>query len=312
MTRSKCLVIGSANMDLVVTTGNFPRPGETVLGTGFATIPGGKGANQAVCCAKLGGRVEFVGKLGNDRFRDQLRESMLSEGVSLRHTMTASGVPTGIAVITVDGSGQNEIVVVSGANMHLKPRDIDAHRGVMAQARVLLLQLEIPLSTVSRAASRARRQGVRVILNPAPARQLPDTLLRCIDYLTPNETEAGQLSGVNVTNRSTGEKAARRLLSRGVGNVILTMGAGGCLHVTPSGATRYPARKVRVVDTTAAGDAFNGALGYALASGWNIEDALPFANDVAALSVTRFGAQSSMPTRRDVDRFRRRGAARSA
>jgi ribokinase len=292
-------------MDLVVTTGRFPLPGETVLGNTIAVIPGGKGANQAVCCAKLGGRVSFVGRMGKDRFRDQLWKSMKADGVALDHSITDPDASTGIAFIIVDASGQNEIVVISGSNMRLTPRDIDAHRGVFTLRGVLLLQLEIPIRTVARAALLARKAGLRVILNPAPARTLPDALLRCADYLTPNETEAEKLTGVKVTSLRTAEQSAARLLARGVGNVIMTLGAKGSVLVTKDGMKSFPARKVRAVDTTAAGDAFNGALAYALTAGSTVEEAIPFANDVASLSVTRFGAQSSMPTLAEVRRFRR-------
>lgn len=305
MKRQPCVVVGSANMDLVATVERFPQPGETLLGRAFAAIPGGKGANQAVCCAKLGGKVQFVGKMGKDRFRDQLVKCMKSDGVMLGHTMTDAGAPTGIALITVDASGQNEIIVISGSNMRLTPRDIDAHRSIFAGGGVLLLQLEIPLNTVIRAAMLARKAGLHVILNPAPARELPDTLLRAVDFLTPNETEAGILSGITVDSLTAAEEAAKILVTRGVGTVIMTLGAEGSLMVSRTGTSRFPARKVRAVDTTAAGDAFNGALAYALTNGSAIGEAIPFANDVASLSVTRFGAQSSMPTLAEVRRFRR-------
>jgi len=304
MKRQPCIVVGSANMDLVATIDRFPQPGETILGKGFAAIPGGKGANQAVCCAKLGGKVHFVGKMGKDRFRDQLWKSMKNDGVLLNHTMTDAGAPTGIALITVDSSGQNEIIVISGSNMRLTPRDIGAHKSVFARGGVLLVQLEVPLETVSRAAMLARRAGLQVILNPAPARELPDTLLRRVDYLTPNETEAGILSGITVDSPKAAEMAAKRLLARGVGTVIITLGAEGSMMVSRTETCRYPARRVRAVDTTAAGDAFNGALAYALTNGRTLHEAIPFANDVASLSVTRFGAQSSMPSLAEVRRFR--------
>ncbi|HSQ75231.1 MAG TPA: ribokinase [Bacteroidota bacterium] len=306
MKQQVCIVVGSANMDLVVTTDRFPQAGETILGQAFAAIPGGKGANQAVCCAKLGGRVHFVGKMGKDRFGDQLRKSMKSDGVLLGHTMTDADASTGMALITVDRTGQNEIIVISGSNMRLMPRDIDAHRSVFVRGGVLLLQLEIPLRTVSRAVALARHKGLCVILNPAPARVLPDTLLRCVDYLTPNETEAEILTGVKVTSVRSAEHAARQLRERGVKNVVMTLGARGSLLVNGKGICLYPARRVRAVDTTAAGDAFNGALAYALTTGSNAEEAIPFANDVASLSVTRFGAQISMPTLAEVRRFRSR------
>ncbi|MCC6396929.1 MAG: ribokinase [Bacteroidetes bacterium] len=306
MKRQACIVVGSANMDLVVTTDRFPFPGETIMGHTFTAIPGGKGANQAVCCGKLGGRVEFMGKMGNDRFCDQLRKSMKHDGVKLGHALTDPRHSTGIAMITVDASGQNEIVVIPGSNMALTPGDIDAHRCVFERGGVLLLQLEIPLRTVSRAATLAKHEGLRVILNPAPARVLPDSLLRCVDILTPNEIEAEILTGVKVNSLRAAEKVARLLLGRGVGSVVVTLGAKGSLHVQHKGARLYPAKRVHAVDTTAAGDAFNGALAFALSAGREVEEAIPFANDVASLSVTRFGAQCSMPTLAEVERFRRK------
>jgi len=306
MKSQACIVVGSANMDLVVTTDRFPCPGETVMGNTFAAIPGGKGANQAVCCGRLGGKVNFVGKMGNDRFGEQLRKGMKHDGVMLGHTLIDREHSTGIAVITVDASGKNEIVVISGSNMSLTPHDIDVHRRVFERGGILLLQLEIPVRTVSRAAALAKQAGLHVILNPAPARALPDSLLRCVDILTPNETEAEILAGVKVNSLRAAEKAARHLLHRGAGNVLVTLGAKGSLLVNHAGARLYPAKRVRAVDSTAAGDAFNGALAFALSTGLDLEDAIPFANDVAAISVTRFGAQSSMPTLAEVERFRRR------
>lgn len=301
-----CLVVGSANMDLVITAARFPRPGETILGRTFATIPGGKGANQAVCCARLGGRVEFIGKMGKDRFCDELREQMAGDGVSLRHLMTDPLAPTGVAVITVDAAGQNEIIVASGSNMHLTPRDIDAHRDAFIRGRILLLQLEVPIPTVQHAALLAARQGMQVVLNPAPAQRLPERLLRAVDILTPNENEAELLTGIRVVSRASAIKAARALQETGVRNVILTLGKKGCLLVTPSEVIAFPARRVKVVDTTAAGDAFNGALAFGLGQGRELPDAVMYATDVATLSVMRFGAQSSMPSSAEVDRFRRR------
>jgi ribokinase len=292
-------------MDMVVTTRRFPAAGETVFGGRFGMFPGGKGANQAVCAAKLGGKVSFLGKMGKDVFREKLVGGMKRDGVRLEHLAIDSTASTGIALITVDNGGQNEIVVVSGSNMRLLPADIERRRAAIAAARIVLLQLEIPLPTVTRAAEIARAHGVTVILNPAPARRLPASLLRMVDYLTPNETEVGQLAGMPSTNRRSLERAAHVLLRRGVRNVLVTLGAHGCLHVHADGTRLFPARKVRPVDTTAAGDAFNGALAYALAAGTALDHAVPFANTVAALSVTRMGAQSSMPTMSELKTFRR-------
>ncbi len=303
MARDGILVVGSANMDMVVMTKKFPQPGETVFGGGFGMFPGGKGANQAVCCAKLGGKVNFLGKMGNDLFRERLAATMKRDGVRLDHLSIDQETSTGLALITVDGTGQNEIVVVSGSNMSLRPSDLDRHRSIFSTIRILLLQLEIPVVTVARAAKLARERAATVILNPAPARRLPKSLFRMVDYLTPNETELELLSGMSVSTLRSAEAAARKVLADGVRNVIVTMGAKGCLLVNSATTRVFPARKVKPVDTTAAGDAFNGALAYALASGSSLMEAIPFANSVAAFSVTRMGAQSSMPTMKEIRAF---------
>ncbi|MEW6511951.1 MAG: ribokinase [Bacteroidota bacterium] len=303
MDRNGVLVVGSANMDMVVKTRRFPEPGETVFGDHFGMFPGGKGANQAVCCAKLGGNVYFIGKMGNDILREKLARSMKSDGVRLEHVSVDPSESTGIAMITVDGRGQNEIVVVSGSNMKLLPADIDRETSIFSAAKIVLLQLEIPLRTVIRTAELARRRAVTVILNPAPARPLPGRLLKMVDYLTPNETELEQLSGLPVRGIRSVERAAQLLIRRGVKNVLVTLGPKGCLLVNDTATKLFPGRQVRAVDTTAAGDAFNGALAFSLASGESLMEAIPFANAVAAFSVTRMGAQSSMPTMRELESF---------
>jgi ribokinase len=305
MTRPGILVVGSANMDMVVGTGRFPRPGETVLGRSFSMFSGGKGANQAVACAKLGGNVTFIGRMGKDVFRDRLIAGMRNDGVDVRRVTIDPALSTGIAVITVDASGQNQIIVASGSNMALTPADLDCHSAAFGGASVLLVQLETPIPTVQHAVALARKRGTTVILNPAPARRLPRRLLKMVDYLTPNESELSLLSGMSVTGAASAERAARRLMAGGVKTVVVTLGAKGCMAVTRAGASVYPAFRVRPVDTTAAGDAFNGALALGLAAGLGLEAALQFANGVAALSITRMGAQSSMPTMREVRSFLR-------
>lgn len=303
MSRNGILVIGSANMDMVVVTKRPPQPGETVFGSQFAMFPGGKGANQAVCCAKLGSRVHFIGKMGNDVFRTKLMQSMKNDGVRLQHLLVDPAAPTGIALITVDARGQNEIVVVPGSNMKLTPADINKKRDIFAKIKIVLLQLEIPIETVTQSARLAKAHGATVILNPAPARKTPQSLLRMIDYVTPNETEAETLTGMPVKNVASAQKAAKRLLEIGVKNVIITLGAKGCLLVNSESVEIFSARKVKAVDTTAAGDAFNGALAFSLAKGRNINEAIRFANAVAAFSVTKMGAQSSMPTMNELQKF---------
>jgi ribokinase len=306
MARQGVLVVGSANMDMVVGTSRFPRPGETVLGRSFAMFPGGKGANQAVACAKLGGDVTFIGRMGKDVFRDRLFASMRKDSVKLRRVTIDPLLPTGIAVIAVDSTGQNQIIVASGSNMALMPADIDRHKEAFAEAQVLLVQLETPLSAVRRAVALGKHKKLTVILNPAPARRLPKTLLKMVDYLTPNENELAVLSGLPVTGVASAERAARKLMAGGVRSVVVTLGAKGCMAVTAEGSRIFPSYRVKAVDTTAAGDAFNGALAFGLAAGLSLEAAVPFANGVAALSVTRMGAQSSMPTMREVRAFMRR------
>ncbi|NUM78796.1 ribokinase [candidate division KSB1 bacterium] len=300
MSRNAILVIGSANMDLVVSTQRFPQPGETLFGNKFGMYPGGKGANQAVAAAKLGGEVYFLGKMGNDLFREKLCVGMRNDGVQLDHLLIDPNESTGMALITVDSNGQNEIVVVSGSNMNLSPADIVSKRALFAVAKIVLLQLEIPLDTVTQSARLAKEHGATVILNPAPARELPQELLRLVDYLTPNETEAELLTKQAVHDQTSAQTAAMKLLAQGVKNVILTLGEKGALLVNHEKAELFPAKKVQAVDTTAAGDAFNGALAFSLANDKTVEEAIRFANTVAAYSATKMGAQSSMPTMKDV------------
>jgi len=305
MSSTGILVVGSVNMDMVVKTSAFPRPGETVFGSSFGMFPGGKGANQAVSAAKLGGRVTFVGKMGNDVFCQTLLESMKRDGVRLHHVLRDPVESTGTALITVDRRGENEIVVASGSNMKLSVQDIRKKDALLRSAGVLLLQLEIPLATVEYAAHRAHQGGAVVILNPAPARKLPATLLRVVDYLTPNENELATLTGQPTGKLKEIKAAARRLLQKGVKNVVVTLGSRGALLVTPETEKLYPALIVTAVDTTAAGDAFNGALAFSLAAGNGLDHAMHYANAVAAFSVGKMGAQGSMPTKKEMAAFRR-------
>lgn len=310
--RRTALVVGSANMDLVVSCDHFPQPGETLLARDFGTFPGGKGANQAVACAKLGGQVQFLGKMGRDAFRDTLAAGLARDGVLLDGLLTDSEAPTGVALVTVDARGENTIVVASGSNMRLTPGDLEKHEALFAEAAVVLVQLEIPLETVTRAAELAHAYGALVVLNPAPARPLPDALLRMVDFLTPNQTEAARLAGFAPDGTATAESAARVLLARGVRHVLVTLGKEGALLVTEDGVERFPAFRVQPVDTTAAGDAFNGALAYALADRQPLEKAIRLAHAVAACAVTRRGAQPSMPDRATLDAFLHAHAAEVA
>lgn len=297
------LVIGSANMDVVVSTHRFPLPGETLLGGEAGLYPGGKGANQAVCCARLGAKVTFLGKVGTDIFGRQLLSNLRKAGVDIRHTVRDAFDPTGIALITVSRDGQNEIVVASGCNMTFRPADIRRQKQIFRKTGVTLLQLEIPVATVLESATLARKNHHLVIINPAPARDLPVALLKLADILTPNETEAAQLTGVPVTGRRSAVEAARILLSRGVKNVIVTLGKKGSVLVTEDAVRFFPAFRVKPVDSTAAGDAFSGALACSMAKGADITDGIRFASAVAALTVTREGAQDSLPTPAEVRRF---------
>lgn len=290
-------------MDLVVSCERFPRPGETLFAQSFAMYPGGKGANQAVACARLDSKVRFVSKMGADLFRNDLLKSLESNGIDPRFVLTDSDGSTGVALITVDEKGQNEILVASGSNMNLSPADVEAGEEMFSEAAVLLLQLEIPVETVERAAQIAKREGTIVVLNPAPARPLPDSLYAVVDFLTPNETEAEQLTGIKVSDARSAEDAGRWFLDKGVQNVVLTLGERGALLVSEEMTIAFPAPRVTPVDTTAAGDAFAGALAAGLARGDDVEDCISFANTVAALCVTKSGAQPSMPNSDEVAAF---------
>lgn len=306
---TEILVVGSTNMDMVVTTARFPKPGETVLGSSFGMYPGGKGANQAVAAARLGGRVALLTKLGRDPFQERLLASLERDGVDAAHILIDEEASHGIALITVEDAGQNEIVVVPGSNMNLTEDDVIARRSALDCAACVLLQLEIPIETVVRAATLAHAGGARVLLNPAPATALPDALLEVVDVLTPNESEIELLTGHTVTDRKTAIDAAHVLTDRGVRHVILTLGRRGALHVTADDARSYAAYRVDAVDATAAGDAFNGALALRMSQGEDLAAAVPFANAVAACSVMRMGAQASMPTSADVEAFLERHPA---
>ena len=297
------VVVGSLNMDLVVRSPRHPKPGETIIGGEFRTIPGGKGANQAVAAARLGAKVERVGRVGVDGFGSDLLANLRGAGVSTTHVKQDPAAPSGVALIVVDAGGQNTIVVASGANMSVTEKDVDDAALAFEGAAAILLQLESPLAVVARAARLARKHGARVILNPAPARQLEADVLALVDYLVPNESEATLLTGIEVRDLRSSKRAAKKLLKQGVGGAILTLGARGALLVNRDSATRVPAFRVEAVDTTAAGDAFVGAFGVALAERQSPADAMRFASAAAAISVTRVGAQPSLPTRADVEAF---------
>ena len=298
---AQVVVVGSLNADLVVRVDRFPAAGETVSGTDFVVHPGGKGANQACAAARLGARVFMVGRLGRDGNARLLRESLEAAGVDLSHVREDPSVPTGTALIEIDAAGQNRIVVVPGANGKVELADVDGAADLVGPGTILLLQLEIPLPAVARALSLGRERRAQVILDPAPARPETAGLVRLAHVLTPNETELGALVGESpATDRDTARKQARALLARGAQAVVAKRGALGAFLVRPDQEHYWPAPRVETVDTTAAGDAWNGAFAAALAEGRSEDDAGRFATDAAALSVTRAGAQPGMPTRAEL------------
>lgn len=301
MSASRIVVVGSSNTDMIVQVARIPRPGETILGGQFATAAGGKGANQAVAAARAGGNVAFVARVGRDSFGDQAVAGFQADRIDVDSIVRDKACPSGVALIFVADDGENSIAVASGANARLSPADVRRARAAFRDADVLLVQLETPLETVAAAAALAAKSGIRTILNPAPAQSLPDELLQKISLLTPNETEAELLTGIRVDGKAAAERAAAKLLDRGVQAVVITLGAKGALAVTRGERLFVPGFPVKAVDTTAAGDVFNGALAVALGEGRSLADAVRFANAAAAISVTRLGAQPSAPTRREIE-----------
>ncbi|UFJ41805.1 ribokinase [Brevibacillus humidisoli] len=298
------VVVGSINMDLVVEADRPPKMGETVSGQNIHFIPGGKGANQAVAAARLGAHVAMIGTVGRDAFGSQLTESLTANGVHSGALKVIEGTPTGVASILL-AQGDNSIIVVPGANACCLPEDVEDHHSLIEEADVVLLQLEIPIETVEYAADMAKRCGKKVILNPAPARQLSDQLLANIDVIIPNESELALLSGIDPDSDLQLERAMRSLLDKGIESVITTLGAKGAAYMTRDGQRgTVPGYKVQVVDTTGAGDSFNAAVACSLAMGKSLADAVSFANQVAALAVTKLGAQQGMPTRDEVSQFK--------
>lgn len=296
------VVIGSLNMDFVVAVERLPMPGETIFGRGFRTIPGGKGANQAYAASKLAGAdltVRMVGRVGADSFGRALKANLAEVGVDVRAVLETGPEPTGVALIHVDAAGQNSITVAPGASALLSPKDI----GSLEDARCVLLQLEVPLETVAESLRKARQQAAIGILDPAPARELPNEILALADILTPNENEACVLAGVTPGRLDSTEAAAigRRIQERSAGAVIVKLGDRGCVYCATDRTIVVPPVPVRAVDSTAAGDTFNAALAVALVEQLSIDDALRFANAAAALSVTSPGAQTSAPARAEVD-----------
>jgi ribokinase len=301
------LVVGSVNMDLVVRIPRIPRPGETVLGGTFETFPGGKGANQAVAAARLGARVSMIGCVGEDAFGRELRTTLSGEGIDITHIRVDPKASTGVAFLQVDAEGQNNIAVASGANFSLTGEDVERAMKDIGEVDALLMPLETQIETIYAAARAASRQGAKVILNPAPARVLDKGLVDLVDVLVPNEYEAAQMTGVPLESEADIRRAADELLSLGLGSLLVTMGSQGTLLFESEDhqGQLVPAYPVDAVDTTAAGDCFVGALAVGICEGRSLLAAAQFASAAAALSVTRPGAQPSLPGREEVVGFMR-------
>lgn len=308
------VVVGSANLDLTVAVSRLPREGETVLGGGLLLSNGGKGANQAVAARRIGAEVRFLTMLGRDPFGDRISRDLTMAGLPADGLLRDTSAPTGVALIVVDRQGRNQIAVAPGSNQLLLPAVIEQHESFLAHGAVMLVQLEIPIATVERTLQFAKSHGMTTILNPAPATPLPDDLLRYVDLLTPNEIEIEALTAIAVSDLSSATVAAKALLLRGPDVVIVTLGPQGALLCTASDVRHLPAVPVEAIDTTAAGDAFNGALATAIAetpqadtSGTSriqvLEDAVRFANAAGALATTRRGAQESLPTKVEIERL---------
>ena len=298
------VVVGSLNMDLVVRMPQIPRPGETLLGGVFKTFPGGKGANQAVAAARLGAHVTMIGCIGDDGFGKEMRVALESEGIDTTHVLVRPEAATGVALIQVDAQGQNSIAVASGANFCLTGADVEKAMQTIGEFDVLVMPLEIPLETIYTAAKIASYRGAKVLLNPAPAQVLTKELLELVDVLVPNEFEIASMAGMPVKSTSDVSKAVPKLLRLGVKNLIVTMGDHGAVLFDEKGQeVLIPACQVQAVDTTAAGDCFVGALAVALCEGRSLLPAAEFASAAAALSVTREGAQPSLPHREEVVQF---------
>lgn len=289
------VVLGSLNTDLVVRSPRLPRPGETLTGGPFQTFPGGKGANQAVAIARLGAPVVMIGKVGSDGFGSELMAAVAEQGVDTRGISVASEAATGVALITVEASGQNTIIVVAGANALATPEYVELHAELIRNASLLVMQLESPLEAVMTAASLARQAGVKVLLNPAPAQPLPLDLLRNVDLLAPNQVELAMLAGEGDV-----AEAARKLIDMGVGVMVVTLGSEGCYILGPELEKHLPAFPVSAIDTVAAGDAFIGAFAVALAEGKPLPEASRWGNAAGAIAATRLGAQPSLPKRDEV------------
>jgi len=297
---AQVIVVGSSNTDLVVKTDRFPKPGETLVGGDFFLFQGGKGANQAVTAGRMGAEVSFISRVGNDLFGRQTRESLEKEGISTRFVLEEENKSSGIALITVNGQGENTIVVAPGANASLTPATVQTCLNSIPNPRFILCQLEIPIDTISFLASYAHKEGKKLILNPAPAFELPESIYQQLFLITPNETEASLLTGMPCDSEADYPKIAQWFINKGVQQVLLTLGEKGSYFQNSTQKIRVQAQKVAAVDTTAAGDVFNGSLAVALAEGMNWEEAITLATKAASISVTRMGAQASAPFRSEL------------
>ncbi|MCC6039657.1 MAG: ribokinase [Thermofilum sp.] len=298
-------VVGSIHVDFFIRVPRLPRPGETIKGHGFAIKPGGKGANQAVGCGRLGLKTYMVGKLGRD-FAEFLLSNFRSNGVYTDYVYVDEEANTGVAFILLSDEGENMIAFDPGADYRLIPDDVRRAEDAISRSTVLLTQLEVPLETVEAALSLAKEKGVTTILNPAPARELPHSILELADIVTPNRVEASMLTGVEVRDAKTAAEAGRRLLSMGAGSAVITMGGEGAVVVTGEEAYLVPAVRVTPVDTTGAGDAFNAGLAFGLVQGLPLMEAVKLGNMTAAIKVTKFGAQEGLPWREELEEFLKR------
>lgn len=296
-------VIGSLNMDLVVKVDNRPKGGQTVIGGDFKEVPGGKGANQAVAMARLGGNVNMIGKVGKDGFGETLLNALKNDNVNTKY-INQEDIATGVAMITVDNNAENSIVVAPGANYKVDNEYIDSNIEGIENSDIVVLQLETPLETIKYSLKRSKELGKYTILNPAPAVKLEDDIIENVDLLTPNETELEILSGVEIETEEDIQKAAQVMIDKGVKELIVTLGSKGSLYINKEKSMFKKAYKVNAIDTTAAGDSYTGALAVAFANNKNVEEAMDFASKVGALSVQKEGAQSSLPTLNDVENFR--------
>ncbi|MCD6321568.1 MAG: ribokinase [Clostridiales bacterium] len=303
MIKPKIVVVGSSNTDMIIKVPHIPKPGETILGGKFSTASGGKGANQTVAAARSGGDVTLIACLGKDMFGEKALQGFVEDGINVDNIKTDPKEPSGVAEIFVDENGENSIAVASGANLKLSPQDVRKIKGVIANSDILLMQLEIPVDTVRTAAKIARKNGVKVILNPAPAQKLEDDLLQNISIITPNEIEAEMLTGIKVNDNTSVKQAADILLKKGIETVIITLGQRGAFYVTSKASKLISGFQVKAVDATAAGDTFNGALAVALGESMPLKNAISFANAAAALSVTKLGAQPSAPKRDEIEKL---------